>query len=719
MLASELQTASGPSLTESSVKQNDLVLLLNDARPLEKQDFGRAAREEDTSKQPIAQDLPVVSKEILTGHKSSDSTLPRLAAASTLRKPKSDISDKREEAGLSNAHHQHEEKAASPLPRSPLVLLPIEERPSTPTSDLSLTVSAVAPISSSLTPSSLTSLNSTTSINKPIQRKKRHPKAITSSTPRIRMTRAAALRQQKLVKQRASSIQPVSPSKPMANTSTHPGRPSLARATSCPPEDSPNRPALSSKTQLRQDSATKGKCLEEDSQRSHKPFVITKPSSLSPEKRTSLSGFGLFSTSSFFPPSVKDPASRARTATTLSNLNSALEKLALPPPSKPCSSSDEGERPRPSTSMGFTRDFDEQLKLGNRPGTVSRPASRAGSVIPGKKSMFPPPPPLFPGTSKDKGKGKASLPLKHFPFAKSAATERVGRTSIFGSGFSSGTFARPPARMKASQKTTLETVQGSPVKPSSSNAVDEDVPMPPSNLFDTEDSSTTNLNEGRDNTLPFDNSFAPTNGNSSDSGNLSADGKELKKITRLNASRRASMAFSALTQSLTAPQTEDESVGGSEQSPASESSTSTRKRTVNAVFTVPSSRPVRSAAPRSFTTTITPSGLARTQSEPTIPGPSTAPAAFGESDGEEGTRTGKKGTSNRSKMPGSLDVLNKCTIFVDVKTEDGEDAGALFVDMLRSLGAKVCLICHDSILHSKWVSLDFSSRRTNLHAHSL
>lgn len=702
MPALELQTASGPLLTSSNVKQKDPVLLSNDARPSEKQDSGRAAREEDTSKQPIALDLPVVSKEILTGHKSSDLTLPHPTDASTLPpspKPKSDISDKRDEAGLSDAHHQHKEKVASPLPRSPLVLLPVEERSSTPTSDLPQTVSAVAPITSSSTSSSLTSSNSTTSLNKPIQRKKRHPKPITSLTPRIRMTRAAALRQQKLIKQRASSIQPVSPSKPMANTSTHLGRPSLARATSCPPEDSPNRPALSSKTQLKQESATKGKYLEEDSQRSHKPFVITKPSSLSPEKRTSMSGFGLFSTSSFFPPSVKDPASRARTATTLSNLNSALEKLALPPPSKPCSSSDEGERPRPSTSMGFTRDFDEQLKLGNRPGTVSRPASRAGSVIPGKRSMFPPPPPLFPGTtSKDKGKGKASLPLKHFPLAKSAATERVGRTSIFGSGFSSGNFAKPPARMKASQKTTLETVQGSPVKPTSSNAEDDDVPMPSSNLFSTADTSTTKLDEGRDNTLTSDNSFAPTNGNSSDSGNISADGKELKKITKLNASRRASMAFSALTQSLATPQTRDESVGGSEQSAASELSTSNRKRTVNPVFTAPSSRPVRSTAPRSFTTTITPSGLARTQSEPTIPGPSAAPAAFGESDGEEGIRTGKKGTSNRSKMPGSLDVLNKCTIFVDVKTEDGEDAGALFVDMLRSLGAKVCPICHDSTL---------------------
>ncbi|EJD08435.1 uncharacterized protein FOMMEDRAFT_74597 [Fomitiporia mediterranea MF3/22] len=40
-------------------------------------------------------------------------------------------------------------------------------------------------------------------------------------------------------------------------------------------------------------------------------------------------------------------------------------------------------------------------------------------------------------------------------------------------------------------------------------------------------------------------------------------------------------------------------------------------------------------------------------------------------------------------MPGSLDVLAQCTVFVDVRTDEGDDAGALFVDMLRGLGAKV------------------------------
>lgn len=39
--------------------------------------------------------------------------------------------------------------------------------------------------------------------------------------------------------------------------------------------------------------------------------------------------------------------------------------------------------------------------------------------------------------------------------------------------------------------------------------------------------------------------------------------------------------------------------------------------------------------------------------------------------------------------PGQLDVLKECTIFVDVRTDDGDDAGGLFVDMLRGMGARI------------------------------
>ena len=91
-----------------------------------------------------------------------------------------------------------------------------------------------------------------------------------------------------------------------------------------------------------------------------------------------------------------------------------------------------------------------------------------------------------------------------------------------------------------------------------------------------------------------------------------------------------------------------------------------------------------------------------------IPGPSTAPPALVPS-GEIGAhvhKTKKAAPSMRSKMPGSLDVLKDCTIFVDVRTEDGEDAGGLFVDMLRGLGAKVLM----SILTSEEAVLIMTSQ---------
>ncbi|KAI9064573.1 hypothetical protein FKP32DRAFT_1540641, partial [Trametes sanguinea] len=48
-----------------------------------------------------------------------------------------------------------------------------------------------------------------------------------------------------------------------------------------------------------------------------------------------------------------------------------------------------------------------------------------------------------------------------------------------------------------------------------------------------------------------------------------------------------------------------------------------------------------------------------------------------------------KERAKEGESPAALAVLRGCTIFVDVRTEEGDDAGALFVDMLRGLGAKI------------------------------
>ncbi|KAG2366738.1 hypothetical protein BDR07DRAFT_1273858 [Suillus spraguei] len=46
-----------------------------------------------------------------------------------------------------------------------------------------------------------------------------------------------------------------------------------------------------------------------------------------------------------------------------------------------------------------------------------------------------------------------------------------------------------------------------------------------------------------------------------------------------------------------------------------------------------------------------------------------------------------------------LKVLKKCAIFVDVRTDDGDDAGGLFVDMLRGLGARILARVGQSCTH--------------------
>lgn len=68
---------------------------------------------------------------------------------------------------------------------------------------------------------------------------------------------------------------------------------------------------------------------------------------------------------------------------------------------------------------------------------------------------------------------------------------------------------------------------------------------------------------------------------------------------------------------------------------------------------------------------------------------------------------------------GSLDVLKGCAIYVDIATEDGEDASGLFVDMLRGLGARVCndplVLLHRLLI----VTTDFKQAKSNLHTYRI
>ncbi|KAF8320337.1 hypothetical protein DL93DRAFT_2034587, partial [Clavulina sp. PMI_390] len=46
-----------------------------------------------------------------------------------------------------------------------------------------------------------------------------------------------------------------------------------------------------------------------------------------------------------------------------------------------------------------------------------------------------------------------------------------------------------------------------------------------------------------------------------------------------------------------------------------------------------------------------------------------------------------------------LTILKDCVIYVDVKTDDGADAGELFVNMLKGLGARIISRLTPSITH--------------------
>jgi len=73
----------------------------------------------------------------------------------------------------------------------------------------------------------------------------------------------------------------------------------------------------------------------------------------------------------------------------------------------------------------------------------------------------------------------------------------------------------------------------------------------------------------------------------------------------------------------------------------------------------------------------------------------TAPSALMKIKGGTGghVSSGRKGAVEGPTEPKpvleTLKILNDCTIFVDVRTDDGDEAGSLFMDMLGGVGARV------------------------------
>ncbi|KAG0699355.1 hypothetical protein DFH29DRAFT_55135 [Suillus ampliporus] len=321
----------------------------------------------------------------------------------------------------------------------------------------------------------------------------------------------------------------------------------------------------------------------------------------------------------------------------LFTLSTALEKLAMPPPS------------RPNTSLGFNVSLDKDEHTRG-----DQSAVRDDSAVTGSSGTFARP--------------TASSLKRHATIAGPSRLNMVGRmkdrsgvlgrvtTGIFGPGL-----AKPS--MKASRKTSLPSVMGSPVKGGGGGTFDD-------NHF----ANTTASLGGAEKDLGQEKKSAvalvP-----SDSKISEEQGKEANLLIEELAgpidkgkqregwdSRRASSALHALSQSLSVmPKTPPKLVTVG---------TRTGLRSSSSTYHAASGSGSKSALD------------AKDKGE-AIDG--TAPQRNALSNSDAAASPMEVGSAGKS----ALKVLKKCAVFVDVRTEDGDDAGSLFTDMLRGLGAKI------------------------------
>ena len=226
---------------------------------------------------------------------------------------------------------------------------------------------------------------------------------------------------------------------------------------------------------------------------------------------------------------------------------------------------------------------------------------------------------------------------------------------------------------KVSQKSSLPVVEGSPVKGDGTpmdmdQAVGSDdgvefagmpPPLAPFKVYrdpPSEASTSKTPATGGASSLPstggLDDIFF-------DPMDVEFDGKVHDETWRRHASRRASYVMHNLSQSLSAlpdspPKRKEKGTMGPPPVPG------TRKglRSANAVTPAPSKDPQGKTTP-------------------------------GSSDKSK-QETNGSGGSGKKKAP-VLKILKSCVVFVDVKTDEGDEAGGLFVEMLKGLGARVSL----------------------------
>ena len=394
-----------------------------------------------------------------------------------------------------------------------------------------------------------------------------------------------------------------------------------------------------------------------------------------------------------------DTNQQTSAGSSLSTLSNALEKLRMPPPS------------RPNTSMGFNRDEhgsddDDTFKISARSkddaavGRISLGLGRSESGLKRAATL---------GTSnfKDLGPDVSSLSktstsavtkkplvqksLAMFMSGKAGATGRsqpAAGVNMRG-GIRSGLVSKGPTifgvggglRRTISKKTSLPSVMASPIKGGGTDAADE---IMQDTIQDVNQDAQAHGSE----TLVT----APTNTNNVlQLDDLENQGtvKEKEKASTFgfNSSRRVSMisVSHALSQSLNSlhpPQSKIRGLMGPPQTPPASGRTGIRSSS--------STYPSTSASGDSPTQPGTSIG---TRSSARIA--KTAPNALMKiKEGTDGhVSSGKKEATEVSMEPNPIPethkILSDCIIFVDVRTDDGDEAGSLFIDMLGGVGARV------------------------------
>ena len=363
--------------------------------------------------------------------------------------------------------------------------------------------------------------------------------------------------------------------------------------------------------------------------------------------------------------------------TGLSNLSLALEKLKIPAPS------------RPATTLGFSSDTrfvsnaldaksapkakdDSAIRLGH-----GLPSSSKTTVTPLRRAVTVGPVDASESNAHASGSGLAALIAP-----RSAHPEPTVKKINVHSGIIVGknSFNRPRGLMfggvgkkrpfdKVSKKSSLPVVEGSPVKESGIvHTLDSDEPPSPSTTkILAATLSSHKEDRGQEEASVVSAAVEPMKLQDAiaehvsvfGSDNTSAeDGQAEPADMWKHASRRASLASQFLQQTLAVlPSTPPPKASGSKSKPAERSQSSSQR---------------------------TRSGL-RSGSKPDVVSPRSAQRTLpnGHMGGAHVSKPSSTATSS------SLKVLKSCTIFVDVRTDDGDDAGGLFVDMLKGLGAKV------------------------------